>query len=83
MQWDPDHDPSGAPQPRRAIQLGLRGEMLRAFATTEMREVIDVTAFVHEQAKLLGSPELRMPVERPYEPASNAARRAAGLAKSS
>src|SRR5437899_649854 len=24
VQWDPDHDPSGAPQPRRAVQLGLR-----------------------------------------------------------
>ncbi len=26
MQWDPDHDPSGKPVDRRAIQLGLRGE---------------------------------------------------------
>src|SRR5690242_2664228 len=31
LQWDPDHDPSGAPLERRAIQLGLRGEMLRRF----------------------------------------------------
>ena len=27
LQWDPDHDPSGAPQKRRAIQLGLRAEV--------------------------------------------------------
>ena len=27
LQWDPDHDPQGASQPRRAIQLGLRDEV--------------------------------------------------------
>lgn len=27
LQWDPDHDPSGAPVKRRAIQLGLRAEV--------------------------------------------------------
>src|SRR6185295_7239202 len=25
LQWDPDHDPHGADEERRAIQLGLRG----------------------------------------------------------
>src|SRR6185295_433401 len=29
LQWDPDHDPSGKPVERRAVQLGLRGESLR------------------------------------------------------
>jgi hypothetical protein len=48
-QWDPDHAPSGAKLPRRAIQLGLRGELLRAFATTELLEVIDMTGFVAQQ----------------------------------
>jgi hypothetical protein len=27
LQWDPDHDPYGIPTGRRAIQLGLRGEL--------------------------------------------------------
>ena len=27
LQWDPDHAPSGAPEKRRAIQLGLRAEV--------------------------------------------------------
>ena len=27
LQWDPDHDPFGAHQQRRAIQLGLRNEV--------------------------------------------------------
>ena len=40
-QWDPDHSPSGGKLARRAIQLGLRGMALRAFATEELLEVID------------------------------------------
>lgn len=27
LQWDPDHDPSGTCERRRAIQLGLRNEV--------------------------------------------------------
>ena len=29
LQWDPDHDPTGAPEKRRAIQLGLRNKVKR------------------------------------------------------
>jgi hypothetical protein len=79
LQWDPDHDPSGAKQARRAIQLGLRSEMLRAFATAELREVIDMTPFVHEQARLVASDQLLTPCERPYAPNSVVARRQIGL----
>lgn len=28
LQWDPDHDPHGVSQQRRAIQLGLRDEVM-------------------------------------------------------
>jgi len=81
LQWDPDHAPSGAPEERRAIQLGLRGDILRAYATTELREVIDMTPSVHEQARhAAASPQLlRTPVERPYWPGSVAAREAIAL----
>jgi hypothetical protein len=74
LQWDPDHDPSGAPVERRAIQLGLRHAVLRAFAMTEILEVIDMTSFVHEQAGHVGTPSLRMPTERPYAPNVHAQR---------
>ena len=50
LQWDPDHDPSGAKQTRRAIQLGLRGDILRRYATTWILEIEDITALAHEQA---------------------------------
>jgi hypothetical protein len=46
LQWDPDHDPRGAPVPRRAVQLGLRGHALRRYATSELLSVEDLTAFV-------------------------------------
>jgi len=49
LQWDPDHDPTGAPQTRRAIQLGLRGPTLRRYATDWLLEVQDISQFVTEQ----------------------------------
>lgn len=65
LQWDPDHAPSGAPVRRRAIQLGLRGDALAAFAGPELLEVIDMTTFVVEQRAHAqdDNPELLLPVE--------------------
>lgn len=70
VQWDPDHAPSGAPLQRRAVQLGLRGAALRAFAGSELLEVIDLSAFVAEQRAYAqdNSPDLLMPIERVYVP---------------
>jgi hypothetical protein len=71
LQWDPDHHPSGAKLERRAIQLGLRGEVLEAFGRRELLEVIDLTEFVAEQrARLLsgGVSTLVTPRERVYRP---------------
>lgn len=48
-QWDPDHAPSGATLARRALQLGLRGSTLRAFASEALRQVVDMTDFVASQ----------------------------------
>lgn len=49
LQWDPDHDPAGNPLERRAIQLGLRGDVLAGYARAWLLEVEDVSAFVREQ----------------------------------
>ena len=70
LQWDPDHDPLGAPLERRAVQLGLRGPTLRAFATSELLEVIDMTPFVHAQRPLALAQDARllMPREQVYSP---------------
>jgi hypothetical protein len=72
LQWDPDHDPSGAKLERRAIQLGLRGEVLEAFGRRELVEVTDVSGFVAEQRERLSSAGvsgLVTPRERVYRPA--------------
>ena len=71
LQWDPDHHPSGASLDRRAIQLGLRGEMLEAFGQRELLEVIDLSEFVAEQGSRMsnaGVSALIMPRERVYRP---------------
>jgi len=49
LQWDPDHGPSGAPLERRAIQLGLRGDVLAGYAREWLLDVEDVSDFVAEQ----------------------------------
>ncbi len=49
LQWDPDHDPSGSPVERRAIQLGLRGEVLTQYAKDWLLEIQDISDFVREQ----------------------------------
>lgn len=36
LQWDPDHSPTGGPLERRAIQLGLRGDMLRRYGRDDV-----------------------------------------------
>src|SRR5207249_2657795 len=49
LQWDPDHDPSGAKVERRAIQLGLRGDVLARYAREWIVRIEDVSAFVAKQ----------------------------------
>lgn len=72
LQWDPDHDPFGVKQERRAIQIGLRGEVLKAFGKRELVEVVDLTEFVAKQRTRLatgGVSDIVMPRERVYRPA--------------
>lgn len=81
LQWDPDHDPMGQAVDRRAIQLGLRGEILRRFGTNELISVEDITPFVIEQrASLKPGPEnLTMPKESVYVPKDLKAIKAVGI----
>jgi hypothetical protein len=72
LQWDPDHGPAGAPLERRAIQLGLRADVLEAFGKHELLEVMDLSAFVAAQRVILetqGMEKISTPVERVYQPA--------------
>ena len=56
LQWDPDHDPSGAPLERRAIQLGLRGQALAKYAKDWLVGIEDVSEFVRQQSEHAGLP---------------------------
>lgn len=49
LQWDPDHSPNGDPLERRAIQLGLRGAMLRRYGMDQVIKIEDISGFVAEQ----------------------------------
>lgn len=67
LQWDPDHDPKGLSVARRAIQLGLRGETLRRYATTELLYINDITDFVVEQRSNIDCLDnLLTPIEKIY-----------------
>lgn len=49
LQWDPDHDPTGKKEERRAIQLGLAGGVLRQYAREWIVNIEDISKFVAEQ----------------------------------
>lgn len=74
LQWDPDHDPSGAAVERRALQLGLRGDVLAHYARDWIVHIEDISDFVARQrafarpgayAELLTPREAGYPVEDP------------------
>ena len=69
LQWDPDHDPSGGKQQRRAIQLGLTGNVLRKYAQNWVVGIEDISDFVAEQrahAESNGYEKLVTPREEVY-----------------
>lgn len=74
LQWDPDHDPHGAKQERRAIQLGLAGDVLRQYSNNWIVSIEDISGFVAEQrthvesnglANLLTPQEEVYPIDNP------------------
>ena len=76
LQWDPDHDPSGRPVERRAIQLGLRADALVELAGPALVEVIDMSPMIAIQREHLRSDRrdlLELPREDVYVPPSDAA----------
>jgi hypothetical protein len=64
LQWDPDHDPSGAPVERRALQLGLRGDVLARYAKDCLLDIQDISAFVREQRANAKAPYDRLVTPR-------------------
>jgi len=54
LQWDPDHDPLGNKEERKAIQIGMKGNILKKFCTEWITKIEDITIFVqNEYIKIL------------------------------
>lgn len=68
LQWDPDHDPFGAKQERRAIQIGLRNDLIRSFAKEDLILIENISEFVKEQHQFVLNgdlDQLMLPEEKP------------------
>ena len=69
LQWDPDHAPSGAPLERRAIQLGLRGNVVEKYVREWIVSIEDISEFVSQQRQFVTAGKLDQlvtPVETLY-----------------
>jgi hypothetical protein len=69
LQWDPDHHPSGNKLERRAIQLGLRGNVLAQYSRDWIVDIQDVSDFVQHQYQDVRShdwAQLLIPTEAVY-----------------
>ncbi len=75
LQWDPDHDPAGIKVERRAVQLGLRGEILRRYGQEECISITDISEFVEAERAHVSPPyeNLVTPAESVYLPTSKTA----------
>ena len=74
LQWDPDHDPYGSKQQRRAIQLGPRGHAVYQFNNDWILSITDISDFVTEQRTYIQSGNLNAlctPAESVYLPSDD------------
>ncbi|QDK80727.1 DUF4291 domain-containing protein [Spirosoma sp. KCTC 42546] len=73
LQWDPDHNPTGRKLERRAIQLGLKGDTLKLFATDWIVSIEDITEFVLDQGRFVekGAMEKLTVIKEQVIPISN------------
>jgi hypothetical protein len=68
LQWDPDHDPFGNKLERRAIQIGLRNNLIHSFAKDDIILIEDISGFVKEQYQFVlnhNLESLMIPDEKP------------------
>ncbi len=66
LQWDPDHDPYGNKQERKAIQIGMKEEILKKFCTEWLIKIEDITAFVKQEYQKVQNKNLQA-LEVPFE----------------
>lgn len=81
LQWDPDHGPHGEKLERRAIQIGIRGQLLRRYAN-EALEIEDISEFVaaqYEHVRAGNLEQLQTPTEKVFWPQNEVIPRRLGL----
>jgi hypothetical protein len=83
LQWDPDRHPSGSKLQRRAIQLGLRGDVLSRYARDWIIDIEDISEFVQEQHRYKGGDitKLLTPRESVYPVTQPLIAKSLGLSK--
>jgi hypothetical protein len=66
LQWDSDHNPTGEKLEHKAIQLGLRGDILQRFNKEWVVEIADIFEFVRVQVVFVKGDfsNLEVPFER-------------------
>jgi len=82
LQWDPDHDPFGNKEERRAVQLGLRNDFLLPFKGEGIAAIENITDFVKEQAEYVRTNQIDRLItpEEHIFPVSDDAKSALGMA---
>jgi hypothetical protein len=84
LQWDPDHDPYGNKLSRRAIQLGMKGNVLKQFGQYKIDLIEDITSFVREQKVFVDKRQLDkliIPEEEVFQPRNEALYKQFGIEK--
>lgn len=82
LQWDPDHYPNGEKHQRKAIQLGIKGDLLEEFGKEMIVEIMDLSEFTNKQRPFsAASPynELQVAKETVFTPSSKELARKIGL----
>ena len=73
LQWDPDRDPAGDAIGRRAIQLGLKGNIVKEYVNAGIVEITNISDYVKFQRRRALSGEfykVNFPKETIYTPKS-------------
>jgi hypothetical protein len=67
-QWDPDRDLALRPLPRRALQLGISGSLIRRYAAEWIIRIADVTDLAHAIRDAVAAQRTppEVPIERAY-----------------
>lgn len=74
LQWDPNHDPHGNKLERKAIQIGIKGDLLKKYNNEMILSISDITPFVSKQKIYVDHNQLQhleIPNETIYTPIRN------------